>query len=185
MSRENVVRAPFTVRNGGRRTLDERLALRFPGVFRALGRWTLRLPLRLRRLAISRQVGQGFGAANRRDFDAVVPRYHPDVEITVADELLGLGDIEPTYRGHDGYRKIYSDWLPAWGDSFRFEGGELIVVDNQLVALVKIRMRGEGSGVEIARPLAFRWTLDQDARIVHEHQYLAWSDALEAVGLRE
>src|SRR3712207_8914010 len=40
--------------------------------------------------------------------------------------LLGLGDIHASYRGHQGYRQLYDDWLPAWGDGFQFRPQELI-----------------------------------------------------------
>lgn len=42
-------------------------------------------------------------------------------------------------------------------------------------------MRGEESGVEISRPLAFRWTFDANGQILHEQQYLDWDEALAAV----
>ena len=49
--------------------------LRFPRLFAAVGRLTRRLPAvsRLRQTLIWRSVNLGFGAVNRRDFDAVVP----------------------------------------------------------------------------------------------------------------
>ena len=187
MSR-NVVRKPLPATHSASRTLDERLMLRFPRFFRAVGRLTLRLPTRsrLRQALIWRSVGLGLDAANRRDFDAVVPRYHPNVEIQAPSAFLGIGDIEAVYRGHEGYRQFYRDWLPAWGDSFQFEPRELIDLgDGRLVALVEINVRGQGSGIGFERQVAFVWTLDHEARGLREQVYLGWGEALEAVGLPE
>ena len=124
-------------------------------------------------------------AANRRDFDAVLPRYHPDVEIQSSPDLVGL-DIRASYRGHQGYRQLYDDWLPAWGDAFQFRPQELIDLgDGRLLALMGWSARGQSSGVEVSKEVAMRWTLDNEARVLREQHYFDWADALEAVGLRE
>jgi ketosteroid isomerase-like protein len=188
MSRENVVRKPLSAREGAGRAFDERLALRFPRAFRALGRLCLRLSTksRIRQALIWRSVAQGLGAANRRDFDAVLPRYHPDVEIQVDPVLLGLGDIRASYRGHQGYRQLYDDWLPAWGDGFQFRPQELIDLgDGRLLALMGWSARGQSSGIELSEQVAMLWTLDDEARVLRERHFFDWAEALEAVGLRE
>jgi ketosteroid isomerase-like protein len=188
MSQEDIIRKPLSGTHRASRTLDERLMLRFPRLFRAVGRLALRRPARsrLRQAVIWRSVNQGFGAVNRRDFDAVLPRYHPDVEIVVSPALLGLGDIEPVYRGREGYQQLYRDWLPAWGDGFQFKPHELIDLgDGRLVALVKADLRGQGSGVGLEERVSFLWTLDHEARVVQEQNFLNWSEALKAAGLSE
>ena len=188
MSQENVVRMPLSAREGAGRTFDERLAMRFPRAFRAVGRLCLRLSpkSRIRQGLIRRSAGQGLGAANRRDFDAVLPKYHPDVEIQVDPVLLGLGDIQASYRGHQGYRQLYDDWLPAWGDGFQFRPQELIDLgDGRLLALMGWSARGQSSGIELSEQVAMLWTLDDEARVLREQHYFDWAVALEAVGLRE
>jgi ketosteroid isomerase-like protein len=187
MSQETIIRKPLSATHSASRTLEERLMLRFPRLFAAVGRLTRRLPAksRLRQTLIWRSVNLGFGAVNRRDFDAVVPRYHPDVEIHVSPAILGLGDIEPVYRGREGYRQFYRDWLPAWGGGFQFKPQELIDLgDDRLVALVKADFRGQGSGVGLEGSVSFLWTLDQEGRVIREENFLNW-EALEAAGLAE
>jgi ketosteroid isomerase-like protein len=188
MSQENIVRKPLPATHSTSRTLDERLMLRFPRPFRALGRLTLRLPVtsRLRQALISRSISQALDAVNRRDFEAVLPKYNPAVEIHTPPTFRALGDIEAVYRGHEGYLQFYRDWLPAWGGSFRFEPREVIDLGNgQVVALADISFRGQGSGIGFEQKLAFVWTLDQEARTVLEQPFLDWAEALEAVGLSE
>ena len=162
--------------------------LRFPRLFRALGRFTVRLPpsSRLRQALIWRSVDQALDAVNRRDFNAVVPKYHPDVEIQVAPGILGLGDIEPTYRGREGYLQFYRDWLPAWGDGFRFKPRELIDVgDGRFVGLVEADLRGQQSGIGLERRIGFVWTLDHEGLVIQEQNVLGWGEALKAAGLSE
>jgi ketosteroid isomerase-like protein len=188
MSQENVARTPLSNTHNLSRTLDERLMLRLPRLFRAVGRLMLRLPVtsRLRQTLISRSISQALDAVNRRDFDAVLPKYNPAVEIHVPPSFLGVGDMEPVYRGREGYLQFYRDWLPAWGDSFRFEPREVIDLgNNQLVAFAEINFRGQGSGIGFEQKLAFVWTLDQEARVVREQPFLDSGEALEAVGLSE
>ena len=76
MSQENVevVRKPLRVRERSRRTLDQRLSLRFPGLAAAFLRRILKLPpsSRLRQATLWRGVRLGLEAYNRRDLDAVV-----------------------------------------------------------------------------------------------------------------
>jgi hypothetical protein len=77
MSQENVEQGVL-IRTTGmnttkkRRTLDERIFVRFPALFRRVAAFWSRLPLRsrLRRLILLRLVALGTSAANRRDFDA-------------------------------------------------------------------------------------------------------------------
>src|SRR5437763_13595772 len=102
MSRENVVRKPLSARQAPKRALDGRLAVRFPRLVRVLGRFIAHRPAhsRIRQAVLWRAASQGLGAANRRDFEAVLPRYHPDVEFRTDPGMLGL-DIEDIYRGHE------------------------------------------------------------------------------------
>ena len=76
MSQENVVRGvryPISLpseRGAQRRTLDERLFLRLPVLYRLIADRMMRLPpgSRLRRLILVRNARRGLAAVNRRDF---------------------------------------------------------------------------------------------------------------------
>jgi ketosteroid isomerase-like protein len=108
----------------------------------------------------------------------------PEVEIRPTREFAEMGDLDPVYRGHDGYRKIMRDWLPAWGDSFRWQPRELIDCGDRLVVLGEAPVRGQGSGVALSPEHHLVWTL-RDGRIVGERHYYDRAEALQAVGLRE
>src|SRR5204862_4087620 len=166
MSPEHIVRKPLPATHSASRTLDERLMLRLPRFFRAVGRLPLRLPVtsRLRQTLIARSISQALDAVNRRDFEAVLPKYNPAVEIHTPPTLRALGDIEPVYRGREGYLQFYRDWLPAWGGSFRFEPREVIDLGNgQVVALANISFRGQGNGIGFGQKIDFLCKIDLDA----------------------
>src|SRR5215211_4517583 len=97
MSKENteVVRAvrialdPLSKGPSQRRTLDDRLAVRFPGVYRRLADAITRLPprSRLRRLLVARRVRHAYAAANRRDFELVLTGWDPRSEYRPSADL--------------------------------------------------------------------------------------------------
>ena len=104
MSQENVVRGvryPISLpseRAGQRRSLDERMFLRFPTLYRLFTDRLLRLPLRsrLRRLMLTRYVGRAYAARNRRDFEVMLLgldpgiEYHPRNDLTASRRGQGL-----------------------------------------------------------------------------------------------
>ena len=97
------MRKPLFVPARSRRAIDEHLLVRFPRVYGMLVWWVTRLPpeSRIRQAMIWRATEQGFAATNRRDFEAVLPRYDPNVEFLPSRALVGVG-IAASYCGHDG-----------------------------------------------------------------------------------
>jgi len=101
-----------------RRTLDERLRVRFPALVRPVGAAFLRLPpsWRLRRLMLARSILRAYAAANRRDFDLILTaydarlyEYHPSADLMPPD-------FEPVYHGHSGYLAFWRRWLDVFPD---------------------------------------------------------------------
>ena len=136
---------------------------------------------RIRQAMIWRAAEQGFAATNRRDFDAVLPRYAPDAEFVPARELLGVG-IAPRYRGHAGYLDLWRDWDSAWAGHAQWEPRELIDLGDRLLTLARMRGTGEASGIGVDRELALLMTL-QDGLVSREQHYFDPAVALEAAGL--
>src|SRR3954452_11415325 len=50
-------------------------------------------------------------AVAARDRDAIVALLGEDIEFLTVDSPL---DLEPVYRGHDGMRRFFRDWVGAW-----------------------------------------------------------------------
>ena len=186
MSSDQIVRKPLRVREQSRRTLDERLALRFPGPFAAFARLIGRLPTRsrLRQAALWRSVRLGLEAYNRRDLEAASIGFRPDLEYYPYREFVEAGLAEPCYHGPSGYRAYIESTYEVWGADVRLEPTELIDLGDRLVLLADMPMRAQASGVPLGEKYAAVSTL-KDGRVIRHRDFLNHAEALEAAGLRE
>jgi ketosteroid isomerase-like protein len=186
MSQENVefVRKPLSARGRSRRTLDQRLAIRFPRLAAAFPRLIGKLPpsSRVRQAALWRAARLGVEAYNRRDLDAVVIGYRPDLEYYPYREFVEAGLAEPCYHGPSGYRKYIEDTYEVWGTDVRLEPTELIDLGDRFVLLADMPMRAQASGVALAQTYAGVSTM-KDGRVIRQDDFLNHAEALEAVGL--
>ena len=188
MSHENVeiVRKPLRVRARSRRTLDQRLPLRFPRLaapwFRMIGR--LSPSSRVRQAALWRGMQMGLEAYNRRDLEVVSIGFAPDLEYYPYREFVEAGLAEPCYRGPAGYRAYIAGTNEVWGADVRLEPRELIDMGDRLVVLADMPMRAQASGVPLGERYACVQTL-KDGRVICQRDYLDQAEALEAVGLRD
>ena len=117
--------------------------------------------------------------AGERDFG--VELMHPEVEWDSSG--LSLLDIGGIYRGHEGVRQFWRDWLYAW-ETVQFDY-ELIGAGDRVVALIDQRMRGRSTGIEVALGKYAHVYTFRDGLVVHWKGYESQSEALEAVELRE
>ena len=185
MSQENVeiVRKPLRVRDRSRRTIDQRLALRFPRAFRRIRRWGGHLPpaSRIRRATIPRAASLGYEAFNRGDLEAALINYHPDLDFFPPRPMTESGMVEASYRGHDGYRRFFGEWLSVWG-SYRGSMQELIDLGDRLLTLGHLEGHADGSGVRVTQEYASLMTL-KDGQVIRQQEYFDHTEALEAAGL--
>jgi ketosteroid isomerase-like protein len=189
MSQENiqVVRKPLRVRERSRRTLDQRLALRFPRLAAASGRLLLgRLPprSRLRQLALWRAARLGLEAYNRRDMDAVGINYHPEFEYHPARNWVEAGLLEPCYRGLEGHRTYVASTAEVFGAEVYVKPVELVDVGKQSVVLANAPMRAQASGIELTEAFALVTTYE-DGMVIRIQEFYDYAEALRAVGLSE
>ena len=190
MSQENVVRgvrypiSPPSERAARRRTLDERLFLRFPALYRLLADAWMPLPprSRLRRLVMTRLAGRTFAAANRRDFDVQLLGIDPGIEYHPAGDQLPPG-MDEVAHGHDGYREVWRQMIDSFED-FHGEPEELLDLGEWLLATVRYGGHGSGSGVPINVPLFQLFRLERDA-VVWQNDFSDRSEALETATRRE
>jgi ketosteroid isomerase-like protein len=116
---------------------------------------------------------------NRGDVDAWVEPAHPDVEFfsEVARRMEGA---ETVSRGVAELRQFWDDWHAVW--NLRIEFAEIRDLGDTVLALGRIRARGESSGVHLEQPVAYVFEFEGGlARRVRA--YLDPQLALEAVGL--
>jgi len=191
MSKENteVVRAvrialdPLSKGPSQRRTLDDRLAVRFPGVYRRLADAITRLPprSRLRRLLVARRVRHAYAAANRRDFELVLTGWDPRSEYRPSADLTPP-DVEPVFHGHDGMRQLWRYWLDAFQD-IRWDPTEILELGDKILVTTEQSGHGSGSGVAVSEPVFQLFTFRRGL-VIRQEDFLHRSKALEAAGLR-
>jgi len=186
MSRGEIVRSPLKVAPRTRRTLDQRILLRFPGLADASFRLMSRFPprSRLRQAVLGRAVRLGLEAYNRRDLDAVAIGFRPELEYYPYREFVEAGLAEPCYRGPTGYREYILGTNDVWGGDVRIEPRELIDLGDQLVVLADMPMRAQASGIALSERYACVSTL-KDGKVLRQRDFLHHAQALEAVGLRQ
>ena len=87
-------------------------------------------------------------AFNRRDLDAWLEIADPEVELAPLNLELEGG----AYRGHDGIRRFWKDYLAIFPD-FSVELDEVRDLGTATVALVRLRGHGTGSDVPVEQPI--------------------------------
>jgi hypothetical protein len=179
-----VVRKPLAVREHSSRTLDQRIAIRFPRLNAAILRLFTRLPptSRVRQAALWRATRMAIEAYNRRDLDAVVTGFHPNLEYYPYREFVEAGLAEPCYHGPSGYRAYIEATYDVWGTEVRLYPTELIDLGDRMLLLADMPMRAQGSGVPLTETYATIATLT-DGGVIRQQDFLNQAEALEAVGL--
>jgi ketosteroid isomerase-like protein len=124
-------------------------------------------------------VRRGYEALNRRDIEAWIDLFHPEVE---AHDLAGMPDA-PIRRGRDALREWVAMMEEIWVDA-RYEPGEVIEAGEFIVVAVRATARGRGSDVPMDIPMFHVFEV-QHGKIRRSWAYLDRAEALEAAGLRE
>ncbi len=101
--------------------------------------------------------------------------WDPDVEM----DTFGMG--EPMRAsGRDAVAATLADWLSAWERPLVIELDELVQRGDRILALMRWRGRGRGSGVQMEAPGAHLWTF-RDGLIVGFDVYRDRDDARAAL----
>jgi ketosteroid isomerase-like protein len=99
----------------------------------------------------------------------------PDVAFVIDPASFVAG----TYRGHDGVRTLLRLTAEVF-DEFRYELDELIDLDDAVLALIRMRVRGTQSGAVGTQEGALEFRFNE-GRIVLYRSYLRRQDGLEAL----
>ena len=118
-------------------------------------------------------------ALNAGRIDELVALCHQDFELDMSDRVFNPA----TYQGHDGIRQFYAEVQEVW-ERYVWEPEEIRDQGDVVVALLRTRGRGRGSGVEIDRKTAMIWTF-RHGKALWLRFYREPKEALEAAGLRQ
>ena len=117
-------------------------------------------------------------AISRGDLDAALDVCHPEVEFSSMLALLE-GRV---YRGHAGVRRYFADVAAAW-DEWRVEIEHVLPApDGRAVIVLRMHVRGRGSGVPLEERVAHVWEL-RDGKLWRSTPYRDLDEALRAVGI--
>jgi uncharacterized protein len=128
--------------------------------------------------ANARLVRRGYEAWNRGDVEGVLSFLDPEIEWHGYTHIPESGTLE----GRDDVKAWLERFLDAW-EQLEIEVSELIDAGDQVVALVRFRGSGKGSGVPVEGGTdGHVWTV-RDGRIVAVTLYQGTREALQSVGL--
>ena len=127
----------------------------------------------------SRKRRDFIAAYNRRDFDAAVESFDPEVEWVL-----------PARQGFDSCRgpeKVKRFWrgLDETFEELRLIPQEFLDAGDRVATRLRHYGRGMESGIEIEEELFHQVATFRDGKMVRIEYFAAWSEALEAAGLSE
>jgi ketosteroid isomerase-like protein len=108
--------------------------------------------------------------------EAVASTYHEDVECKAV-----RFDDEATYKGLEGLRALWLDWLTPWA-SYRIEAHDAVDLGDRVLLPVYNFGRLHGSTEEIRMDAAAVFTF-REGKVARAEFYADRAEALKAVGL--
>ena len=126
-------------------------------------------------------IRQSHDAFNRRDLDAFLEFFDPDVEFTTRFASPEGGD--PQYHGHDGIREWWEDLLAIFPD-FRSEVLEVRDSGDHGITAARIRGHGLDSGTPMDEMVWQAWEA-RDGKALWWRTFGSEAEALEAAGIEE
>jgi ketosteroid isomerase-like protein len=118
-------------------------------------------------------------AYNRRDFDAAIEHFDPEIEW-----VLPARQRSDSGRGPDAAIRFFEDIDEAM-EELTLEPQEYIDAGDRVATRLRHRGRGKGSGVEIDEELYHQVATFRDGRIVRMEYFGSWEEALAAAGVDE
>jgi ketosteroid isomerase-like protein len=116
-------------------------------------------------------------AYNRRDFDAAVEAFDPEIEW-----VLPARQKSDSCRGPDEVKQFWKG-LDETFEELRLDPQEFVDAGDHVATRLRYHTRGKGSGVEIDGELYHQVATFRGGRMVRIEYFGEWAEALEAAGL--
>ena len=113
-----------------------------------------------------------YGALEQRDGVTPYEIYAPDIVWEIEGDAVGLANV---YRGHDGVRQFWRDWLVSFV-AVDMELREIADHGDRVLGVVREHNIGRASGVEIDRLHYAIWTL-RDGKVIRLQVFYDRADA--------
>jgi ketosteroid isomerase-like protein len=118
-------------------------------------------------------------AYNRRDFDAAVESFDPEI-----DWILPAHQSSDSCRGPDQIKRFW-EGIDETFDTLRLDPQEFLDAGDRVVTRLHHYGRGKGSGIAIDEELYHQVATFHAGKIVRLEYFVEWSEALAAAGLSE
>jgi ketosteroid isomerase-like protein len=115
-------------------------------------------------------------AYNRRDFDAAMRDFDPEVEW-----VLPARQESDSGTGPDHIRRFFED-IDETFDDLQLLPQESVDGGDRVATRLRHRGRGKGSGLELDEELYHQVATFRDGVIVRMEYFADWNEALDAVG---
>lgn len=115
-------------------------------------------------------------AYNRRDFDAAVENFDPEV-----DWVLPALQRSDSCKGPDEIIRFW-EGLDDTFEELRLEPQEAVDAGDRVAVRLRFHGRGKGSGAELDTEMYHQVTTFRDGRMVRIEYFTSWPEALEAAG---
>jgi ketosteroid isomerase-like protein len=116
-------------------------------------------------------------AYNRRDFDAAVQSFDPEIEW-----VLPPRQSSDSCRGPDEVKRFWQG-LDETFEELRLEPQEFLGAGDHVATRLRFYGRGKGSGIEVETEMYHQVATFRAGRMVRIEYFGEWSEALEAAGL--
>jgi ketosteroid isomerase-like protein len=118
-------------------------------------------------------------AYNRRDFDAAVKDFDPEVEW-----VLPARQSSDSCRGPDEVKRFW-EGIDETFDDLQLRPQEWVDAGDSVATRLRHQGKGKGSGLEIDTELYHQVATFRDGRMVRIEYFAEWGEALEAAGVQE
>jgi len=125
-------------------------------------------------------IRQSYEAFNSRDLTLIGSLLHPDFELNLSNSM---GFDRSNYLGERGLERFFESYWDAF-ESISIEVDELIGTGDAIVAIIRARGRGTGSGIEVDARGPHLWSF-RDGKVVGLALYEHLDEALEAASLAQ
>src|SRR3954471_18417749 len=116
-------------------------------------------------------------AYNRRDFDAAVESFDPEIEWVLPER-----QSSDSCRGPDEIKRFW-EGLDETFEELRLEPQEYVDAGDRVATRLRYYAHGKGSGVVIEGDLYHQVTTFRDGTMVRIEYFTEWPEALEAAGM--
>jgi ketosteroid isomerase-like protein len=118
-------------------------------------------------------------AYNRRDFDAAVEAFHPEI-----DWVLPAHQSSDSCRGPDEVKRFWTG-IDETFEELRLDPQEFVDAGDRVATRLRYYGRGKGSGVVVEGELYHQVVTFRDGTMVRIEYFSEWAGALEAARLAD